>query len=166
MNLIVAIDLNNGIGKNGDLLFRIPEDLKRFRKLTLGKTVVMGRSTLESLPNGKPLADRRNIVLSTTLPENDSYEVCRSIEELFDIINEDEEVFVIGGGKIYDQLLPYCNKLYITKILKSFEADTFINLPKNNNGSPKGFGMIYYSTIDVYDGVRYYFTTWIRLGNK
>ena len=76
----------------------------------------MGRATLESFPGGKPLPERRNIVLSRTLPEGDAYEVCRSIEELMELTASDntDDLFVIGGGQIYDQLLPYCNEALVT----------------------------------------------------
>lgn len=131
MNLIVAVDQNWGIGYNNDLLVKIPDDLKRFRLLTSGKTIVMGRKTFESLPNQKPLANRRNIVLSKDKNlKIENVQVINSIHE----INQGNDVFVIGGREIYKQLLPYCEKAYITKIQHTFDADTYFpNLNTLNN---------------------------------
>ena len=133
MKWIVAADERGGIGKNGKLLVRIPSDMKYFREKTLGKTVIMGRATLETFPGGKPLPQRRNIVLSRTLPESDDYEVCRSVEDLLNLVrSEDQEtLFVIGGGQIYDQLLPYCDEAFVTEIRGTYDADTVITLPRD-----------------------------------
>lgn len=134
MNAVVAVGRNWGIGKNGGLLFRIPEDMRRFRRLTEGKTVVMGRKTLESLPNGKPLKNRRNVVLSSALKDGDGFETCGSEDELFEKIAgiPDEEVFVIGGETVYRLLLPYCRKAYVTRIEAEKPSDVFFpNLDGN-----------------------------------
>ena len=130
MKWVVACDREGGIGKDGKLLVRLPSDMKYFRKQTLGKTVIMGRATLESFPGGKPLPDRRNIVLSRQLPENESYEVCRSEEELLELVKEEDpqDLCVIGGGQIYRLLLPYCDEALVTEIDALFAADTFIPL--------------------------------------
>lgn len=128
MNLIVAADANWGIGKNNKLLVSIPSDMKFFRRETEGKVVVMGRKTLESFPNGLPLKNRTNIVLS----KNPDYKVkdaivVPGIEELLEELKKypDEQIYVIGGGQVYEALLPYCNLAHVTKIDFSFEADTF-----------------------------------------
>lgn len=128
MNLIVAADANWGIGKNNKLLVSIPSDMKFFRGETEGKVVVMGRKTLESFPNGLPLKNRTNIVLS----KNPDYKVkdaivVPGIEELLEELKKypDEQIYVIGGGQVYEALLPYCNLAHVTKIDFSFEADTF-----------------------------------------
>lgn len=127
MNLIAAADLNWNIGNAGDLLCHIPEDLKYFKQMTTGKTVIMGRKTLESLPGGRPLPGRRNIVLT----RNRNYgvegaEVCHSSSEL-ELLTADtaaQDLFVIGGAEIYKALLPLCSRAYITRIHHQFEADT------------------------------------------
>ena len=129
MNLIAAVDKNWGLGHDGQLLVRIPEDLKRFRALTLGKVVVMGRKTLESLPGGKPLDQRTNIVLSRSLSLSKQGIIhCTSMRVLRQVLADyrEEDIFIIGGAQIYSQLLPYCRHAYITKIEKEFSADVFL----------------------------------------
>lgn len=127
MNLIVAVSENWGIGKNGDLLFHIKEDMKYFRQKTIGNTVVMGRKTLDSMPGGLPLKDRENIVLTRDLEfKRDGVIAVHSVDELMEKIKGmDKDVFVIGGGEIYSLLLPYCDKAYVTKVYADKEADTF-----------------------------------------
>lgn len=128
MNLIVAVDENWGIGKNNKLLVSIPSDMKFFRSETSGKVVVMGRKTLESFPNGLPLKNRTNIVLT----RDRDYQVkdaiiVHDIPELLEELKkyQDDQIYVIGGGKVYEELLPYCNLAHVTKINFSFEADTY-----------------------------------------
>ena len=134
MNLIVAIDKNNGIGKNGDLLCHLSADLKHFKEVTTGKTVVMGYNTLISLPKSAPLKNRRNIVLYEKDIEIEGAEVCHSIDELIALVKEldSDEVFVIGGAMVYSTLMPYCEKLYITHIDHTFDADRFLPEIKEN----------------------------------
>ena len=126
INLIVAIAENNAIGKNGDLLCHLPNDLKHFKEITNGATVVMGKNTFFSLPR-HPLPNRRNIVL--TRDTNFSYEntdVAHSINDVYDMISTDEKVFIIGGGNVYEQFMNRVDKLYITHIHHSWsDADTF-----------------------------------------
>lgn len=124
INIIVAMDKNGGIGKDNKLLAHIPEDLKHFKEVTSGHTVVMGYNTWLSLPK-KPLPNRRNIVLTTKDIELDGAEVVHSIDELKDWIDFDDEVFIIGGAKVYEQFLPYTDRMYVTHIMDEFEADTF-----------------------------------------
>lgn len=161
MKWIVAADENGGIGKDGGLLVSIPTDMKYFREQTMGKTVVMGRATLESFPGGKPLPKRRNIVLSRTLEKSDRYEVCRSLEELRELLSEGErdEAFVIGGGQIYDQLLPYCDEALVTEIKGTFDADTFIMLPRD---LPEEWEKIQESEPVTENDVTYSFTVYRR----
>lgn len=128
MDLIVAVDNNWAIGNKGDLLVSIPEDHKFFRNTTMGGVVILGRKTLAGFPNGLPLAGRENIILSA----NPQYSVrggiiAHSKEELFDILKEykERQIFVIGGGSIYEMLLPYCKYAHVTKINYSYDADTF-----------------------------------------
>lgn len=128
MNLIVAVDENWGIGKNNKLLVSIPSDMKFFRSETNGKVVVMGRKTLESFPNGLPLKNRTNIVL-TRDPDfrvKDAV-IMHDIPELLEELKKypDDQIYVIGGGKVYEELLPYCNVAHVTKINFVFEADTY-----------------------------------------
>jgi dihydrofolate reductase len=128
MQAILSADLNWGIGYRGELLMRVPEDMKRFRDMTTGKVVVMGRKTLESLPGEKPLKDRINIVLSKTAQySDDGLVLCRSTEELFRELEKypPDDIFVIGGEAIYTLLLPYCSKVYVTRFEKEFLADRY-----------------------------------------
>lgn len=134
MNLIVAVDRNWAIGYKNKLLVRIPGDMKNFRRMTTDNVIVMGRKTLESFPQGQPLANRVNIVLT----KNKDYAVngaviVHSIEELLKELEQykDKEIYVVGGESIYRQLLPYCSKAVVTKIDESYEADTYFpNLDK------------------------------------
>ena len=128
MNLIVAVDKNWAIGKNNELLVRIPADQKFFRETTTGKVVVMGRKTLESFPNGLPLKNRTNIVLT----HNQDYEVkgaivVHSMEELHEELKtyNDEDIYVIGGEKIYEQMLDECEYAHVTKIDYAYDADAY-----------------------------------------
>ncbi|MCC8169879.1 MAG: dihydrofolate reductase [Oscillospiraceae bacterium] len=130
MDLIVSVDRNWGIGKNGKLLFSIAQDMEFFKDTTLNKAVVMGRKTLDSLPDGKPLRDRVNIVLTRDGDfRRDGVIVCNSLEELLDEVKKYPEVYVAGGGEIYKLLLPYCDRAYVTKISAEADADThMVNL--------------------------------------
>jgi dihydrofolate reductase len=125
ISIIVAIAENNGIGKDNKLLWHIPADLKRFKKITTGHTVIMGRNTFYSLPGG-PLKNRRNIVITDNPADRfEGCEIVFSVEEAIDRCDEHQENFVIGGASVYRQFLPHANKLYLTLVNKSFEADTF-----------------------------------------
>lgn len=128
MNIIVAVDKNWGIGKDNKLLVSIPADMKFFRSETMGKVVVMGRKTLESFPNGLPLKNRTNLVLT----RNQDYDgkgatVIHTVEELLKELEKypSEDIYVIGGDSIYHQLLPYCDTAHVTKIDYAYEADSF-----------------------------------------
>ena len=126
LSLIVAISENNAIGKAGDLLCHLPNDLKHFKELTTGATVVMGKKTFFSLPR-RPLPNRRNIVLTRDKDfAYDNTEVAHSIQELQSMIQADEQVFIIGGGEVYRQFMPLVDLLEITHIHHTWEdADTF-----------------------------------------
>lgn len=131
ISLIVAIDENQGIGRDNNLLFHISADLKRFKQLTTGNTIIMGRKTFDSLPNG-PLPNRKHIVLSRTPNlEIDGCTVINSVDELRQYCEVGRENFVIGGGEIYKLLLPETSKMYITKVHAGAEADSFF--PKIEN---------------------------------
>jgi len=125
IRIIVAIAENNAIGKDNTLLWKLSADLKRFKKITTGHTVIMGRNTFLSLPKGA-LPERKNVVITNI--ENEQFPGCEtvySIEEAMASLEEDEVAFVIGGGMVYRQFLPHARKLYITKVHSTFEADTF-----------------------------------------
>ncbi|MDR0873246.1 MAG: dihydrofolate reductase [Prevotellaceae bacterium] len=127
ISIIVAIDEKNAIGKNNQLLCHLPADMKMFRLLTTGHTLVMGRKTFESLPNGA-LPNRRNIVISRTLAEKEEENliICSSLEKAFEICKEEDEVFIIGGANIYNETINEADFLYVTLIKHTFEnADTF-----------------------------------------
>lgn len=128
MKAILSADINWGIGNGNKLLVSIPSDMKFFRQTTTGKVVVMGRKTLESFPNGQPLKNRTNIVLT----ENPDYRVkdaviVHSKEELLKTLEQydTEDIYIIGGESIYRMMLPYCDTVLVTKIDRAFQADTF-----------------------------------------
>ena len=128
MKAILAADKNWGIGYNKHLLVSIPSDMKFFRQTTTGKVVVMGRKTLESFPNGMPLKNRTNIVLTA----NQDYQVkdaviVHSEDELMEELKkyDADDIYVIGGESVYRMMLPYCDTVYVTKIDRAFQADTF-----------------------------------------
>ncbi len=124
MNLIVAVDQNWGIGKDGDQLIYLSEDLKRFKALTLGHPVILGRKTLSTFPGGRPLKGRRNLILSATPGyQVDGAEVFPDLDSL--LSDTPEDAFVIGGESVYCALLPHCKTAYITKINAVFPADRF-----------------------------------------
>jgi dihydrofolate reductase len=125
ISIIVSVSDDWGIGKNNELLWHIPEDLKRFKKLTMGRTVIMGKKTWESLPK-KPLAGRNNIVITDILHECiDSSITAYSVEDALSKCNKDEEIFVIGGGSVYRQFMPIADRLYITHVHKKAPADVY-----------------------------------------
>ncbi len=126
MNIIVAIDEHYAIGRNGDLLCHMRADLQHFKALTTGHTVVMGSKTYLSLPRC-PLPGRRNIVLTRQdAALFEGAEVVRSIEDILALNSPANEIFVIGGGEVYRQLMPYADRLYITRIHHTWDdADTF-----------------------------------------
>ena len=136
MNIIVAADNNWAIGNKNKLLVSIPNDMKQFREETTGKVVVVGRKTLESFPQGQPLKNRTNIVLS----KDKNYRVkgaivVNSVDELLKELERyaSEDIYIIGGESIYRQLLPYCDTAHVTKIDHVYEADTYFpNLDKDS----------------------------------
>ena len=139
LSLIAAVDKDWGLGKDGELLFSIKEDMQFFRRTTMDNVVIMGRKTLESFPGKKPLKNRVNIVLT----RNKDYcaegaVVVSSLDELDAELKkyEGKEHIVIGGGEIYSLLMPYCTKAYITKVDATKDADTYLeNLDQNSEWS-------------------------------
>ncbi len=161
MKLIAAADKNWAIGKDNSLLISIPADMKFFRETTSGHVIVMGRKTLESFPNGAPLKNRVNIVLTRDIEyKKDGAIIVHDIDELTQKIKEydSEDIFVIGGGSIYEQLLPLCDTAYITKIDKAFDADTYFpDLDKSGEWKVEHEGERY-----EHNGIGYQFVTYIR----
>ena len=125
MRLIVAVYADWGIGKDGTQPVALSADRKFFREITRGATVIVGRRTTEDFPGQKPLPGRKNIVLSRQGVEIPGFILCDSAEKAVEMTKNDENVFVIGGGSIYRQLLPYCETAYVTKLSAQPESDTF-----------------------------------------
>lgn len=156
ISIIVAITDNFAIGRNNQLLFHLSDDLKRFKQITMGHPVIMGRNTLLSLPKW-PLKERRNIVL-TDKPE-DNFPGCEtvlSVEEVLKRIHDEQEAFVIGGGSLYHQFFPLANRLYLTVVHREFEADTFF--PEINYAEWKVL-----TQEDHYDENNHFFFSYINL---
>lgn len=153
LSLIVATDLNYGIGKDNKLLVNIPYDLKRFKDITSNHTIIMGRKTFESLP--KILPNRHHIIIT----KNRSYKVLSDnvtvVNNIDEVLNKylfiDEEAFVIGGANIYTQLAPYCKNFYVTQILERFEADSYFDYSKY------GINSIQESDIMEFNSIKYKF---------
>ena len=162
MNLIVAVDKKWGIGYQNKLLISIPDDMKFFRETTSGNVIIMGKNTLLSFPNGCPLKNRENIVI--THDENfkcDGATIVHSIEEALLAVKEykTENVYVIGGGSIYEQILPYVDTAYVTYIDYSYQSDThFPNLDEN-----KEWKLVEESEEQTYFDVEYYFRKYQRV---
>lgn len=156
MNIILAADRKWAIGKDNDLLIHLPGDLKYFKKMTTGKTVIMGRKTLESLPGGKPLPNRRNIILTRSKDfEVPGAEVFHSIEDVLQLIKsgnlESDETFIIGGAEIYKQMMPHCDKFYITKIDAELPADCyFVDLDQIED-----LKITWRAPVEEYQGTKY-----------
>lgn len=158
MNVIVAVDENWAIGKDGDQLVYLKEDLKRFRTLTGGHTVILGRKTLATFPGGRPLKNRRNLILSRNPQfQAEGAEVFSSVEEL--VKQADKDAFVIGGASVYEQLLPYCDTAYITKIHAAFPADTYFpDLDRSDQ-----WQVTEESESLEQDGISYHYVTYSRI---
>jgi dihydrofolate reductase len=130
ISLLWAMDKNRAIGLNNQLPWHLPEDLKYFKRVTMGKPIAMGRKTYDSI--GRPLPGRENIVI--TRSQGTTIEGCTVIHDVKDLLKrEDEELFVIGGAEIFKEIMPYADRLYITEIREVFEADTFF--PEINMGN-------------------------------
>lgn len=173
ISAIVAVDANWGIGFDGELLERIPEDMKRFRELTENNVVVMGRKTWDSLPS-QPLPNRDNIIISATLyldyyKKLGSFVAVSEMEKMQWILNFikmgyaycDTNVFIIGGGQIYEQLLPYCDRVYVTKIHRAYEnVDTYfpVDLDKSSEWRQVEMG-----EMREYNSITYNFLTYERV---
>ena len=160
LSIIVAKARNNVIGKNNTLIWHLPEDLKRFKTLTTGHTIIMGRRTFESL--GRVLPNRKHVILCNDMEMNvadKNVEILSDISMLDKYINSEEENFIIGGATIYRLLMPYANKMYITEIDKEFDGD--VSFPEINKEE--------WDIIEVKKGLRdeknpfdYNYVTYIR----
>ena len=160
MKAIVAVDSNWAIGKGRSLLVHLPGDLRYFKERTLGKTMVMGRETLESLPGQRPLPGRENVVLTRNTCYDADCTICHSEEELLDIASRcnTEDLYIIGGEKVYREFLPYCDTCYVTKIDQAFEADKYFpNLDEDEN-----FQIHWESEWKEENGTRYKFVEYRR----
>lgn len=165
MHLIVAVTQDWAIGREGGMLFHLPSDLKYFRAVTSGKTVLMGRATLESFPGGKPLPKRRNLVLTRDPGYTcEGAEILHSLEEAKALVAElpEDEVFVIGGQTIYDALLDDCRLAYITKIENTAPADRFF---PNLDERPE-WKLIREEEPIEENGCRFRFTVYERVAGK
>lgn len=162
MTIIAAVDNNWGIGKNNKLLVSIPDDMKRFREQTTGGVVVMGRHTLESLPGGRPLKDRINVVLSRNISYKvDGAIVAHSVDEVKAILekNPNKKAFCIGGESIYKLLLPLCDEALLTKIDYAYDADTYFpNLDKD-----EGWEAVWESDEETYYDLIYSYVRYKRV---
>ncbi len=164
MNIIVAVDSNWAIGNKNELLIRIPNDHKHFWEETRGKIVVLGRKTMETFPQGLPLKNRTNIILS----HDRDYQVkdaivVHSLEELLEQLRaySDEEIYIIGGESVYRQLLPYCNVAHVTKIDHAYEADAYF---PNLDQDPE-WKIVADSDEQTYFDIAYQFLKYERISN-
>ena len=156
MKLIVAVDENWGIGKEGDLLTSIPDDMRFFRETTQRHVLVMGSKTLRSFKNARPLPGRLNIVLTRSEAAFPGAVACRSVEQALELLKsfDTDDIMVIGGGMIYRRLLPYCSKAYITKMRFNGSADTFMT----NLDELDSWKITAESELKEYEGMTYSFT--------
>jgi len=153
MEAIVAVYADWGIGAAGTQQVVIPEDRKRFKELTEGAAIVVGRKTLEDFPDGKPLKNRTNIVLTQQDIEIEGAIVVHSVEALFEVTKDMPRVIVVGGASVYKQLLKYCDRIYITRIYTTPKSDVYFpNLDEDFNWSCEEFG-----DAKVYEGIKYRF---------
>lgn len=160
MNCIVNVTENWGIGFENQLLVSISADLKRFRQLTTGKTVILGRKTLETFPGGRPLKNRRNLVLSTNPDLNiEGAEVVHSVEELLVACQPGEEICSIGGASVYELLLPHCHTVQLTKTFGDYPADRFF---PNLDASPE-WKIASASEIMEENGIKFQYIDYIRV---
>lgn len=149
ISLIAAIGKHRELGFNNDLIWKIPQDIKHFKDITSHHTVIMGQKTYESI--GRPLPDRRNIILTRDRKYDvEDAEVCFSIEEALNLVKDEEEVFIVGGASVYKQTIKFTDKLYLTMIDTTSEADTFF--PEYND-----FKVVEESSVKNYQNIYYRF---------
>ena len=165
MNLIVCVDAHWGIGNRGELLVSIPADKRMFKERTLGGVVLGGRKTMEGLPGGTTLAGRTNMILTHRLDYTygDAI-VVHSLEEALESLKSysTQDIYIIGGGAVYETFLPYCDTAYVTKVDYVYEADTFFpNLDRDSD-----WVMTHDSEEQTYYDLEYYFTIYQRRKNS
>lgn len=163
MNVIAAVDNNWAIGKQNELLVRIPNDQKHFREETIGKVIVLGRRTLETFPQGLPLHGRTNIILSKDPQYRvKNAQVVHSVPELLEELRQyaSEDIYVVGGESVYRQMLPYCDVAHITKIDRTYEADRYF---PDLDASPE-WRLVQDSEEQTYFDVEYVFQKYERQG--
>lgn len=159
LSIVVAISENNAIGKNNQLLWHLPADLKHFKEITTGHTIIMGRKTYDSI--GKPLPNRRSIVITrSTDLAIEGVEVVNSLSEAIALCKPDEVAFIIGGAEIYKQAMPYASAIHLTKVHQHYEADAFF--PEINPTAWKEINSVTYPA-DEKNNVAYTFSTLERL---
>ncbi len=160
MNAIVVVDRNWGIGKDGGLLAHLPGDLRYYRQKTLGNVTIVGRKTLESFPEGKPLPDRVNIVLTrnTDYMREDCI-VCNSVEQVLEELEryDRNRVFVSGGAEVYGQFMELCDSFYVTRIYENFDADRYFP-----DLDALGFEVVWESPLQEENGMYYRFLKYSR----
>ena len=159
MDIIACVDTALGIGNDNKLLYNIPEDMDFFKLMTNGKIVVMGSNTLESLPDGKPLPDRMNIVLTRDKTKKSKYTNLKYMHSVEEIVKycEGKNCFCIGGESIYRQFLPYCKKAYITHVLNVKQADAYFPCDLSLSHT---WNEIYVSSFHAYKNILYQFRTY------
>lgn len=159
LTIIVATDRKGAIGRNNDIPWHLSDDLKRFKAITMGHTVIMGRNTWDSLPF-KPLKGRRNIVISATMPESDKYDLAQNVDRAIAMASADGEAFIMGGARIYEQTIAYADKLLLTLVDRVFEdADRFFpTLNADEWTVAERSGMLH----DDVSGLDYEYITYIR----
>lgn len=161
ISIIAAIGRKRELGRDNDLLWHISADLKRFKRITSGHPVIMGRKTFDSI-NNKPLPNRRNIVITNSVDNSfTGIEIAHSVEEALEKIEPGEEVFILGGATIYDQFLPIADKMYLTLVDEEYEADTYF--PQYDESEWQLLEQIII-TEDDQAGVNYSFITLQRIG--
>lgn len=163
INLIVAHTRNNVVGSKGDIPWKLPDDLKRFKTLTTGNTIIMGRKTFESKPLGKPLPNRRNIVVTRNKDfAFNGVEVASSLDEALKMAKGDKEVFVIGGGEIYKQAMPKADKIFATVLQAEIEGDTFFPRVNLQNWQLDKLE----KHVDTKSGLEYYYADYSKRDNN
>ena len=162
MKAIAAVDQNWAIGNKGELLVHLAPDLKRFRELTTGKVVICGRKTLDGFPGGKPLKNRLNIILTGNPAfRAEGAVIAHSVEEVLEQCRmvPNEDIFVIGGGTVYRQMLKYCTEALITKAEAEYEADTWF---PDLDQDPE-WNLTEQGEVQEYDGIRFHFDRYVRV---
>lgn len=167
MDMVVATDLNWGIGYRGSLLEYIPEDLKMFKTLTENNIIVMGRKTFESLPNKQPLPNRTNIVISSNsnFTDNKNIIIFDSVDKVLQEIYytpREKKVYIIGGESIYKEFLPYCTDIYVTKILNRYQSDRLFP----NLDILSGYKLLFASETFEYKKIKFNFLKYTNLNKS